>query len=68
MRIAVYPGSFDPLTNGHLDIIRRASRLFDRLLVSVLENEGKSPIQCAAHQSTTVDTHSRMTKGGFQAA
>jgi pantetheine-phosphate adenylyltransferase len=44
MRIAVYPGSFDPLTNGHLDIIRRASRLFDRLLVSVLENEGKSPM------------------------
>ncbi len=44
MRIAVYPGSFDPLTNGHLDIIRRATRLFDRLLVAVLENEGKSPL------------------------
>ena len=44
MRIAVYPGSFDPLTNGHLDIIRRGSRLFDRTLVSVLENEGKSPV------------------------
>lgn len=44
MRIAVYPGTFDPLTNGHMDIIRRASRLFDRLLVSVLENEGKAPV------------------------
>lgn len=44
MRIAVYPGSFDPLTNGHLDIIRRAARLFDRVLVAVLENEGKSPV------------------------
>jgi pantetheine-phosphate adenylyltransferase len=44
MRIAVYPGSFDPLTNGHLDIIRRATRLFDRVIVAVLENEGKSPL------------------------
>jgi pantetheine-phosphate adenylyltransferase len=44
MRNAVYPGSFDPLTNGHLDIIRRATRLFDRVLVAVLENEGKSPL------------------------
>ena len=44
MRIAVYPGSFDPLTNGHLDIIRRATRLFDRVFVAVLENEGKAPV------------------------
>jgi pantetheine-phosphate adenylyltransferase len=44
MRAAVYPGSFDPLTNGHLDIIRRGTRLFDRVLVAVLENEGKAPL------------------------
>jgi len=41
MRIAVFPGSFDPVTNGHLDIVRRASRLFDRLLVSVLVHPTK---------------------------
>ena len=44
VRIAVYPGSFDPLTEGHLDIIRRATRLFDKVVVAVLENEGKSPL------------------------
>ena len=40
-RIGVYPGSFDPLTNGHLDIIIRASRLFDKLIVGVLKNDSK---------------------------
>ena len=54
MRIAVYPGSFDPLTNGHLDIIRRATRLFDRLLVSVLENEGKSPLFSVAERKDLI--------------
>ena len=49
-RVAVYPGSFDPLTNGHLDIIRRATRLFDRVLVAVLENEGKAPMFSVAER------------------
>lgn len=40
---AVYPGSFDPVTNGHLDIIERAARTFDRLIVAVGRNSGKSP-------------------------
>ena len=42
--LAVYPGSFDPLTNGHLDVISRGSRIFDRLIVSVLSNTGKVPL------------------------
>ncbi len=41
MRIAIYPGSFDPITNGHLDILRRATRLFDRVYVAVLKNTEK---------------------------
>ena len=40
-RIGVYPGSFDPITYGHLDVIERASRLFDRLIVGVLFNRNK---------------------------
>jgi len=43
-RIAVYPGSFDPITNGHLDIIRRALAVFDRLIVSVAQNPNKKPL------------------------
>jgi pantetheine-phosphate adenylyltransferase len=41
---AIYPGSFDPITNGHLDLIERGSRLFDKLIVSVLRNEAKAPL------------------------
>ncbi|HWN97095.1 MAG TPA: pantetheine-phosphate adenylyltransferase [Methylomirabilota bacterium] len=41
MRTVVYPGSFDPLTNGHLDIIRRAARLFDKVIVGIANNEEK---------------------------
>ena len=41
---AIYPGTFDPITLGHIDIIRRASKLFDELVVAVAENSGKSPL------------------------
>lgn len=43
-RVAVYPGSFDPLTNGHVDIILRGARLFDRIIVAMLVNPEKSPL------------------------
>jgi pantetheine-phosphate adenylyltransferase len=42
--VAVYPGSFDPITNGHLDLIDRGARLFDRLIVAILRNEDKEPL------------------------
>jgi len=42
--VAIYPGSFDPLTNGHVDIIRRGARLFDRIVVAVLINLEKAPL------------------------
>lgn len=44
MKVAVYPGSFDPLTNGHLDIIKRGSQLFDQLAVAVMNNTSKTPV------------------------
>jgi pantetheine-phosphate adenylyltransferase len=43
-RVAVYPGTFDPITNGHMDIIRRATRLADHLIVAVARNAGKNPL------------------------
>lgn len=44
MRTVIYPGSFDPFTNGHLDIVHRAAKLFDHVIVAVAKNEGKGPL------------------------
>ena len=44
MKIAIYPGSFDPVTSGHLNIIRRAAHIFDQLIVCVMVNAGKNPM------------------------
>ena len=44
MRIALYPGSFDPLTNGHVDVVERAARLFDSVVVAVARNSAKQPL------------------------
>lgn len=52
-RVAVYPGSFDPLTNGHVDIILRGARLFDRIIVAILRNAEKHPLFTAEERVTT---------------
>ena len=44
MKVAIYPGSFDPVTSGHLNIIQRAAKIFDRLIVCVMVNAGKNPM------------------------
>ena len=44
MRRAIYPGSFDPVTNGHLDVIERARKLFDEVVVAVAHNDEKQPL------------------------
>jgi pantetheine-phosphate adenylyltransferase len=59
MRIAVYPGSFDPMTNGHVDLVRRGCHIFDRVLVAVLCNTEKAPL-------FTVEERIRMTRDVFR--
>ena len=56
MRVAVYPGSFDPITNGHLDINRRASRLYDKVIVGVLNNASKNPVFSADERKEMIDS------------
>lgn len=58
MKIAIYPGSFDPVTSGHVNIIRRAAKIFDKLIVCVMVNSGKHP---AFTQEERVDFIRRVT-------
>ena len=58
MKVAIYPGSFDPITSGHLNIIRRASSIFDKLIVCVMVNSAKSPMFT---QEERVDMIKRVT-------
>lgn len=55
MRIAVYPGSFDPITNGHLDIVKRASRLYDKVIIGVLDNTSKNPMFSPTERKEMID-------------
>jgi len=48
--VAIYPGSFDPITNGHLDLVERGAKLFGRMVVAVLQNEAKQPLFSAAER------------------
>lgn len=59
MKVAIYPGSFDPITSGHLNIIRRAARIFDKLIVCVMVNSGKHPM---FDQQERVDLIRRVTQ------
>jgi pantetheine-phosphate adenylyltransferase len=54
-RVGVYPGTFDPITNGHMDIIQRATRLVDHLVVGVARNAGKGPIFTMDERVTIVE-------------
>jgi pantetheine-phosphate adenylyltransferase len=56
--VAVYPGTFDPITNGHLDILERALRLFDRVIVTIATNQRKQPL-------FTVDERTQFIKGAM---
>src|SRR5215204_5870114 len=50
MRHCIYPGTFDPITYGHLDVLSRAAKLFDRVTVAIAENAGKSPLFTTAQR------------------
>ena len=61
-KLAVYPGSFDPLTNGHVDIIERGARLFDRIVVAILVNGEKDPLFAAdERKEIAVDVFGRFS-------
>src|SRR5262245_34382547 len=70
MRTVVYPGTFDPITNGHLDLIQRAARLFDRVIVAVAQDAGKNPLfnvpERLALAKQSIDTLSNVEADYFE--
>lgn len=64
MRRAIFPGSFDPLTNGHLDIIKRSSPLFDEMIIAVLNNPDKNPMFSVEERRTMISELLPSTENG----
>ena len=62
MRTAIYPGSFDPLTNGHLDVIERAVKLFAQVIVAIANNDSKNPLFSLAESRDLVNRSVRFLK------
>jgi len=73
MQVAVYPGSFDPVTHGHIDVVRRAAAVFDRVIVAVLANPRKQPLlatedRVAILRRSLDETLARATAGRLEVA
>jgi len=59
MKVALYPGTFDPLTNGHLDLIKRSIRMFDKVVVAIFENPMKGPLFSVEERRRLVEESTR---------
>jgi pantetheine-phosphate adenylyltransferase len=63
MRIAIYPGTFDPITNGHLDILERALKLFDKVIITIARNSAKNPLFSEKERLEMIRKSVRTLKG-----
>jgi len=57
MKIAIYPGTFDPITRGHLDVLKRAAKLFDQIFIAVAHNQHKNPLFSTAQRIDLIQTN-----------